>query len=365
MTNEESELFRLINTVAGPDTSAMESAARRQGTLAKPPGSLGRLEELSIQLAGITGSVINTLTGKALLVFCADNGVVEEGVSVAPQSVTAAQTVNLTRGKTGASVLARQFGVEVYVCDVGVSAHISAPAVIHKKIAHGTKNIAAGPAMDRGDAVKAILTGAQLASKAIDEGAAVIGVGEMGIGNTTTSSAVLSALTGKNAAEITGRGGGLTDEGLSKKLKAINVALSLNRPDPYDPIDVLSKVGGFDLCAMTGAFIMSASRRVPAVIDGFISAVAALCAVRLCPNVRAFLIPSHASVEPGYRAAMECLGLEPLFDLRMRLGEGSGCPIAMMILDAACAVMRDMATFEEAEIDDGYLEPIRKEADGK
>ena len=365
MTNEESELFRLINTVAGPDTSAMESAARRQGTLAKPPGSLGRLEELSIQLAGITGSVINTLTGKALLVFCADNGVVEEGVSVAPQSVTAAQTVNLTRGKTGASVLARQFGVEVYVCDVGVSAHISAPAVIHKKIAHGTKNIAAGPAMDRGDAVKAILTGAQLASKAIDEGAAVIGVGEMGIGNTTTSSAVLSALTGKNPAEITGRGGGLTDEGLSKKLKAINAALSLNRPDPYDPIDVLSKVGGFDLCAMAGVFIMSASRRVPAVIDGFISAVAALCAVRLCPNVRAFLIPSHASVEPGYRAAMDCLGLEPLFDLRMRLGEGSGCPIAMMILDAACAVMRDMATFEEAEIDDGYLEPIRKGADGK
>ena len=357
--SDELELRRLVERVPPLDAAAMEAAGRRQDKLAKPPGSLGRLEELSVQLAGITGKVVNTVSGKALLVFCADNGVVEEGVCVAPQSVTAAQTVNLVRHRTGASVLAREFGVRLYVCDVGVNAKIGHGGVIARKIAFGTKNITRGPAMDRADTLRAILTGADTAEKAIREGAEVIGLGEMGIGNTTTSSAVLAAFTGKDVRLVTGRGGGLTDEGYRRKLNAVQTALRVNEPDPTDPIDVLSKVGGFDLCAMAGAFIMAAARRVPAVIDGFISAVAALCAVRLCPNAAGCLIPSHASVEPGYRIAMEALGLRPLFDLQMRLGEGSGCPIAMMMLDAACAVMRDMATFEEAEIDDAYLGPVR------
>ena len=358
---EERDLWALIESVKPLDGAAMERARRRQAELAKPPGSLGRLEELSVQLSGITGRVNNTLEKKALLVFCADNGVVEEGVAVAPQSVTAAQTVNLVRKRTGASVLARRFGVELYVCDVGVNAELLDGRILNKKIAYGTANIAKGPAMSRADAVRAIWAGADTAAQAVQEGAAVLGVGEMGIGNTTTSSAVLAALTGASVPAVTGRGGGLTDEGLCRKVAVIERALAVNAPDGADPVDVLAKVGGLDICAMCGAFLMAASRRVPAVIDGFICAVAALCAVRLCPEAGGFLIPSHASLEPGYRAAMEALGLEPLFDLRMRLGEGSGCPIAMMMLDAAAAVARDMATFAEAGIDDGYLDSVREE----
>ena len=191
-----------------------------------------------------------------------------------------------------------------------------------------------------------------------EQGADVLGVGEMGIGNTTTSAAVLSVLTGTPVSGVTGRGGGITDAAYQKKLTVIEEAIERNRPDPSDPVDVLAKVGGFDLAAMTGAFLGAAKARVPAVTDGFISVVAALCAVRLCPETAAFLIPSHASTEIGYSVAMRALGQKPLFELGMRLGEGSGCPIAMTILDAACAAMNDMATFSEAQIDDGYLDPI-------
>ncbi len=360
MDRTEERLAALIGAVAGPDRACEEEARRRQARLAKPPGSLGRLEELSIRLAGITGKTHITLDGKVLLVFCADNGVTEEGVSSAPRSVTAVQTVQLTRGKTGASSIAAKLGCRVVVCDVGVDADLhGCPAVLDRKIARGTGNIAKGPAMTRGDAVRAILTGAELASDAVDGGADVLGVGEMGIGNTTTSSAVLSVLTDTPARDAAGRGGGITDEAYRKKISVIENAIALNGPDPLDPVDTLSKVGGFDLAAMTGAFLGAASKRVPAVIDGFISAVAALCAVRLCPAAVSFLIPSHASVEVGYKIAMDSLGLTPLFDLGMRLGEGSGCPIAMAVLDAACAAMNGMATFSEARIDDGYLDPIR------
>lgn len=353
------ELNHMIHAVEGLNAAVMSDAKKRQSELAKPPGSLGRLEELSIQLAGITGQVHNHLDRKELLVFSADNGVVEENVSSAPQSVTLAQTVNLVRGKTGAAVLAKQFGCHLRVCDVGVNADIHEPRVIPKKIAYGTKNIFKTAAMTREQAIQGVLTGAELAMTAVNDGAKVIGIGEMGIGNTTTSSAVLAVLTGASVRAVTGRGGGITDESYEKKLTVIETALAVNRPDPTDVLDVLSKVGGFDIAAMTGAFIGAARMRVPVIIDGFIAVVAALCAVRLCPNVRYYLIPSHASYEIGYRIAIEQLELTPLFDLGMRLGEGSGCPIAMMMLDAACAVMNNMATFAEADINDGYLEPIR------
>ena len=359
MDYSEDRLRQILTEVKPLDVDAIKAAQRRQASLAKPPGSLGRLEELSIQLAGITGKVNNELKKKRILVFCADNGVVEEGVASAPQSVTAAQAINLTRGVTGAAVLARRFGCELRVCDVGVNADVSDSRIIDRKIAYGTGNIAHGAAMTRAKAVQAILTGYDLSVDSARNGADVIGVGEMGIGNTTTSSAVLSVITGNPVPEVTGRGGGLTDKMFSKKLSVIEKAIRLNRPDPDDIVDVISKVGGLDIAAMTGAFIGAAAMRVPAVIDGFISAVAALCAYRLCPNTREYLIPSHASFEIGYRVAMEALEIEPLFDLGMRLGEGSGCPIAMMMLDAACAVMNDMATFEEAGIDDGYLDEIR------
>ena len=352
-------LRELTGSVAGLDERAMDAAKKRQAELAKPPGSLGRLESLAVQLAGITGKVYNRIDKKTLLVFCADNGVVREGVASAPQSVTLAQTVNLARGKTGAAVLAKQFGCGLTVIDVGVNAEVPEPAVVSRKIAWGTGNIAQGPAMTEEQALRAVLTGTQIAEETARDGADVIGVGEMGIGNTTTAAAVLAALTGSAVKDVTGRGAGLTDAAYEKKRVVVETALKVNHPDRDDVLDVLAKVGGLDIAAMTGAFLGAAKARIPAVIDGLISAVAALCAVRLCPVARAYLIPSHASYEVGYRVAMDALALEPMLSLDMRLGEGSGCPLAMALLEAACAVTNDMATFAEAQINDDYLEPIR------
>ena len=353
----QKELDALVRAVAPLDRGAMTAAEEYQARLAKPPGSLGRLEEISIQLAGITGRVHNALNKKQLLVFAADNGVVAEGVSSAPQSVTKQQTINLMRGKTGAAVLAKHFGCGLTVCDVGVNADIYESTVLNRKIAYGTQNICTGPAMTREQTLQAILTGAEIA-RTVD--ADVIGVGEMGIGNTTTSSAVLAVLLGTDVEAVTGRGGGITEESFRKKKAVIHTAIEVNRPDRDDVVGVLSKVGGFDLAAMCGAFLGAAAARRPAVIDGLISAAAALCAVRLCPNVRGYLVPSHASFEIGYRLAMEAMDLRPLFDLGMRLGEGSGCPLAFQVLDAACAVINDMATFDEAGINDDYLDEIRR-----
>lgn len=353
----QKELDALVREVLPLDRSAMTAAEEYQARLAKPPGSLGRLEEISIQLAGITGRVHNALNKKQLLVFAADNGVVAEGVSSAPQSVTKQQTINLMRGKTGAAVLAKHFGCGLTVCDVGVNADIYESTVLNRKIAYGTQNICTGPAMTREQTLQAILTGAEIA-RTVD--ADVIGVGEMGIGNTTTSSAVLAVLLGADVEAVTGRGGGITEETFRKKKAVIRTAIEVNRPDRDDVVGVLSKVGGFDLAAMCGAFLGAAAARRPAVIDGLISAAAALCAVRLCPNVRGYLVPSHASFEIGYRLAMEAMDLHPLFDLGMRLGEGSGCPLAFQVLDAACAVINDMATFDEAGINDDYLDEIRR-----
>lgn len=353
----QKKLDTLVREVLPLDRSAMTAAEEYQARLAKPPGSLGRLEEISIQLAGITGRVHNALNKKQLLVFAADNGVVAEGVSSAPQSVTKQQTINLMRGKTGAAVLAKHFGCGLTVCDVGVNADIYESTVLNRKIAYGTQNICTGPAMTREQTLQAILTGAEIA-RTVD--ADVIGVGEMGIGNTTTSSAVLVVLLGADVEAVTGRGGGITEESFHKKKAVIRTAIEVNRPDRDDVVGVLSKVGGFDLAAMCGAFLGAAAARRPAVIDGLISAAAALCAVRLCPNVRGYLVPSHASFEIGYRLAMEAMDLRPLFDLGMRLGEGSGCPLAFQVLDAACAVINDMATFDEAGINDDYLDEIRR-----
>ncbi|MBR2048116.1 MAG: nicotinate-nucleotide--dimethylbenzimidazole phosphoribosyltransferase [Oscillospiraceae bacterium] len=350
-------LEQLIASISPLDEGAMTQARHRQAQLAKPPGSLGRLEELSIQLAGITGAVHNRMEKKHLLVFAADNGVVAEGVSSAPQSVTLMQTINLTRHKTGASTLCKHFGCEITVCDVGVNADIREPKVLNRKIAYGTGNIVHGPAMTRMHALEAIQIGASLA---LDTDADVIGIGEMGIGNTTTSSAVLAVLLDADIEAVTGRGGGITDASFLKKKQVIRDAIAVNQPDKTDVVDVLAKVGGFDIAAMCGAFLGCAAKRRPVVIDGFISAVAALCAYKLCPQAVRYFIPSHASYEIGYKLAMDAMGLQPLFLLGMRLGEGSGCPLAFEILDAACAVINDMATFDQAGIDDGYLDEIRE-----
>ncbi|MCQ2452221.1 MAG: nicotinate-nucleotide--dimethylbenzimidazole phosphoribosyltransferase [Oscillospiraceae bacterium] len=359
MEYTERALKEVIAGVQPADREVMAKAEKRQAELAKPPGSLGKLESISIQMAGITGSLNNRIEKKRVLVFAADNGVWEEGVASSPQSVTMAQTVNLTKGLTGCGTLCGHFGVDLQVWDMGVKLPYRCEAVINRSIAKGTKNLYREPAMTRAQAVQALMTGVEAAERSCQEGMHILGIGEMGICNTTTSSAVLAALLGTDAAAVTGRGGGLTDAAFEKKKRVIDEALALHRLDRNDPVDVLSKVGGFDLSAMAGAFIGCARYRIPVVVDGFISIVAALVAVRLCPAVRDYLIPSHESFEKGYALACRELGFEAYLNLGMRLGEGSGCPIAFEIVSAACAILDHMATFAEAEINDDYLEDIR------
>lgn len=355
----ERELLARLAAIRGLDTGAMDSARRRQAQLAKPPGSLGKLEEYAVRMAGITGVVCPDAARCRVLVFAADNGVVAQGVSSAPQSVTWQQCVNMGRFKTGMSAMARRFGDSVAVIDVGVNRPVPPPA-IDRRVRAGTEDITKAPAMTRQQAVDAIAAGMEAAAQAKADGVQVVGVGEMGIGNTTTGAAVLAVLTGASVEEVTGRGGGLTDDGFARKKDVIARALALHAPDGSDPLDVLHKVGGLDIAAMCGAFLGCATERIPAVADGFISIVAALCAVRLCPAAGEFLFLSHASFERGYLLAAKALGQRPPLALDMRLGEGSGCVVLFRILQAACAAMADMATFDEAAINDDYLADIRK-----
>lgn len=355
----ESELRLQIQKINAPDANIMDAAKKRQVQLAKPPGSLGALEDYAIRMAGITGQLCPEPNRCRILVLAADNGVVAEGISSAPQSVTASQCINMTRRKTGMSSLAHYFGDEVVVADVGTVVDLPAP-IMNRKIRYGTGNIAVEPAMTRQQAIDAIAVGMELARQAKDDAVDILGIGEMGIGNTTTSAAVLAALTGRAVEQVTGRGGGLTEESFLHKKEVIANALLLHQPDAADPIDVLCKVGGLDIAAMCGAFLGCAHYHIPAVVDGFISIVAALCAFRLCESVRGYLFLSHASYELGYRVATEELELAPCLLLGMRLGEGSGCPLMFRILQAACAAHRDMATFAEAAINDDYLTPIRQ-----
>jgi len=361
MDGKDKKLAEYIAGITDIDHAAADAARKRLDSLAKPPGSLGRLEDIAAQLAGITGQICNTLDKRCVIIMCSDNGVVEEGVASAPQSVTYAQTINFTRGITGVAVLAKCFNSDLMVVDVGINAEVNHPGIINRKIRKSTSNLAKQPAMSRDEAVTAILTGIETAREAHGKGYRMIGVGEMGIGNTTTSSAVLCALTGIDAGLAVGKGAGLTNEGFDKKKRIIMDAIKAHRPDPNDPIDVISKVGGFDIAAMAGVYLGAAYCRLPVVIDGFISAVAALTAARMASLAVGYMIPSHASCEPGYAYTVRELGLEPVLHLGMRLGEGSGCPIMFMVVDAACAVIRDMGTFAEAGIDDRYLENIREE----
>ena len=374
MSNEK-KLFELIGEIKGLDDAAMKAAKERQDYLAKPPGSLGRLEDISIKIAGITGKAVgNDVTKQCVVIMCADNGVVEEGVASAPQSVTLSQTINFTRRYTGVSSMAKYFGIDLLVTDVGVAMEIPEELytdsmltedkkipvkIVNRRIANGTRNLAKEAAMTREEAVRAMLTGIEAVKAMKDAGIQLFGIGEMGIGNTTTSSAVLSALTGVKAEEVVGRGGGLNDEGLAKKIKIVDDAV--NSWCMGDPIEKLAKVGGYDICAMVGAFLAAGIYRIPVVIDGFISIVAACVAKELNPRVVDFMFASHKSFEVGYVIAMDRLGLAPMFDLGMRLGEGSGCPIAFKIIEAAVGAMNLMKTLEEASIEGDYLEEIRRE----
>jgi len=348
-----------ISQIEYLDELAMNKARVRQAELAKPPGSLGKLEDISVRLAGITGQLFNNTSKRCVIIMSADNGVYEEGVAATPQSVTYSQTVNFMRGIPGVAAVAKQFNADLIVVDVGVNADIDHPQIQNRKIRKSTWNIAKGPAMTYDEAVQAVLIGVETAIEAAAKGYSLFGAGEMGIANTTTSAAVLSALTGLEAEKAAGKGAGLTDEVYLHKIHVVRSAIANNKPDPADPIDVLAKVGGFDLAALAGVYIGAAYARVPIVIDGFISMVAALAAARLAPISKEYMFASHASFEHGFVYASQALGIEPCLNLNMRLGEGSGCPIMFAVIDAACGVIRDMGTFAEAEIDDEYLEEIR------
>ena len=353
------ELTAYMESILPADRESMDAARRRQAELAKPPGSLGALEDMSIRLAGVLRTARPEVRRCRVTVLAADNGVVAEGVSCAPQSVTVQQAVNMTRHKTGMSALAAYFGDDVQVVDVGIRTPVPCPQVLDRKVRFSTGDIAVEPAMTEQQALDALAVGLDLARQAKAEGIDAVGVGEMGIGNTTTSAAV-AALTGASVEEVTGRGGGLTDRGFETKKRVLRQALALHHPDPGDPVAVLAAVGGLDIAAMTGLFLGCAHEGLAAAVDGYISIVAALCAVRLCPRVRDVLFLSHASYEIGYRLAARELGLEPCLLLGMRLGEGSGCPLLFRVMQGACAVLNHMATFPEAAIEDGYLAPIRQ-----
>ena len=346
---------QLATRVSGLDETAMAAARQRQNQLTKPPGSLGRLEELSIQLAGITGQPQPTVERKAIVVMAGDHGVTVEGVSAYPAEVTPQMVLNFLRGGAAINVIARQVGARVVVVDMGVAAEIEPhPELIDRKIAAGTANMARGPAMSVEQAETALAVGMGIAADLAVEGLQLIGTGEMGIGNTTPSSAITAALTGAPVAEVVGRGTGVDDAGLARKIEIVERALAVNQPSAADPIDVLAKVGGFEIAGLAGLILGSAAARIPVVIDGFITGAAALVAARLEPRSAGYMIASHQSVEIGHRIILESLGLTPLFKLDLRLGEGTGAALAMHIIEAAARVLREMATFDSAGVTDKW-----------
>ncbi len=339
-----------LQSINGLDRLSFDKAQKRLDNLTKPLGSLGKLEDIVKQLAGINKNEFPVVDKKAIVIMCADNGVTDEGVSSCPKSVTASVTRNFTRGITGVNTLSRHSGADIVVVDIGVDDNIACNGVVNRKIRKGTSNMAREAAMSRQEAIQAIETGIDMVCELAKKGYNLLGTGEMGIGNTSTSSAVATVLTGSTVEEMVGRGAGLSNEGLKHKIEVIKKSIDINLPDPADPIDVVAKVGGFDIAGLAGCFIGAAACRIPILIDGFISAVAALVAVRLKPEVKAFLLPSHGSAEPGNKTVMAELGFEPFLNLDMRLGEGTGAALGFHIIDAAVAAYMNMGTFEDASI---------------
>ena len=332
------------------NASAMEAARARQQELTKPAGSLGRLEEIAIQLAGITGQAKPEIRRKAVIVMAGDHGVTEEGVSAYPAEVTPQMVYNFLRGGAAINALAKYAGARVIIVDTGVAAEITHPELISRKVAYGTANMAKGTAMTRQQMVEAISVGVDVFEAQFEQGIDIVATGDMGIGNTTASSAIAAALLRQPVALVTGRGTGINDEQLAHKIEVIEKALEQNRPDPRDPFDVLMKVGGFEIAGLAGVIIAAAARRVPVVIDGLISGAAALLAVEMQPLIRDYLFAGHRSVEQGHRLMLEHMQLSPLLDLNLRLGEGTGAVLAMSIIEAALRAHNEMATFAEAGV---------------
>ncbi len=344
-------LEETIEAVAPLDSQAMAAAGRRQASLTKPPGSLGRLEELSIRLAGIRRTPSPQVSRKCIVTMAADHGVVAEGVTRYPQAVTAQMVLNFLGGGAAVNVLARHVGARVVVVDAGVAGELPQhPGLVALRVAAGTRNMAHGPAMSVEEARASLEAGITVVEGEERRGLDILGVGEMGIGNTTAASAVTAAVTGCSPGEVTGRGTGLDDLELAHKVEVVARALAANRPRRGDGLDVLAKVGGFEIGAMAGAMIAAAARHLPVVLDGFICGAAALVAVLLAPRVKEYLVASHRSVEVGHSRLLEHLGLEPLLDLDLRLGEGTGAALGISLAEASCRILAEMATFEGAGV---------------
>jgi nicotinate-nucleotide--dimethylbenzimidazole phosphoribosyltransferase len=349
-------LEKTIKKIDGLDYKLIEKTQERLNNLTKPQGSLGRLEELAKLIVGITRNENPPLKNKVIFTMAGDHGVVEEGVSAYPKEVTAQMVYNFLRGGAGINVLAKHVDAKVVVVDMGVACNLDKhPELVIKKVNYGTRNMAKGPAMSKDEAVKSIENGIEIFESEFENGIDIAGTGDMGIGNTTPSSAIAFVITGKRVEDITGRGTGIDDKSLSKKIAVIKKTISMNKPDGKDAIDVLSKVGGFEIGGIAGVIIACASRRVPVVIDGFISGAAALIAYQLEPKVKDYMIASHCSVEKGHRLILEYMGLKPLLDLDMRLGEGTGAALGMSIVEASIKILTQMATFQSA----GVLEKIK------
>jgi nicotinate-nucleotide--dimethylbenzimidazole phosphoribosyltransferase len=348
-----SKLEETVRRIGPLDEAAMAAARARQDSLTKPRGSLGRLEELATQLAGIQGRPIPRVERKAVITMAADHGVAREGVSAYPVEVTAQMVANFLRGGAAINVLARQAGARVIVVDMGVAVDLPEhPLLVSRKIAYGTQSLTRGPAMSREQAIRAIEVGIEVVEMEVARGLDIVATGDMGIGNTTPSSALVATLAGIDVRAATGRGTGVDDSGLERKIEAILQGIAVNHPDPADALDALAKVGGFEIAGLAGVIVGAAANRVAVVVDGFISGAAALVAAGIAPAVRPYLIAGHRSVEGGHAYALQHLGLRPLLDLEMRLGEGTGAVLAMGLIEAAARILGEMATFADAGVSD-------------
>lgn len=331
-------------------------AARTQQLLddkTKPRRSLGRLEEVACRVAAMRGSALPELPVKAIVVMAADHGVAAEGVSAYPQEVTRQMVLNFVRGGAAINVLARHAGAQLVVVDMGVAGELEpAPGLVVRRIAAGTRNLAHGPAMSRDEALRALEAGITLARELAASGVTLLGTGEMGIANTTSASALAAVLTVRPVAEMTGRGTGVDDEAWRRKVEVIERAIACNRPDPTDALDTLAKLGGFEIAGLAGLILGAAAARVPVVLDGVIAGAAALVAVRLEPRAAGFLLAAHRSIEPAHGPLLAALGLEPLLDLSLRLGEGTGAALALGLVEAALRILHEMASFSAAGVAD-------------
>jgi nicotinate-nucleotide--dimethylbenzimidazole phosphoribosyltransferase len=345
---------RLLSTTIakiGPlDEAAMWRARARQDVLTKPQGSLGRLEELSAWLAGVTANPLPQIRHKLIVTAAADHGVAAQGVSAYPQEVTAQMVGNFLRGGAAINVLARQVGARIMVVDAGVATETPLAGLVSKPAGRGTADMSRRPAMSRSQALTCLEAGVEVIKAEMAKGADIVGVGDMGIANTTAASAVTAAITGLSPRAVTGRGTGVGDDGLWRKVAIIERALAVNHPDPGDALDVLAKVGGFEIGFLAGVMLAAAAARRPVVLDGFITGAAALIGCGLCPRLGRYLLASHLSVEPGHQAVLDWLQLRPLFDLGMRLGEGTGAALGIFLVEAAARCLAEMATFAEAGV---------------